>query len=74
MTLERFETLLREGDAEQRTHLIAKLMRQAKPDDVFEFVTLSQIEAIWPTLRLKLGKTHAFWTWWMERWGVASSG
>lgn len=74
MTLERFESLLREGEPALRAHLIAKLMRQAKPDDVFQFVALSEIGAVWPTIEKRLGRTRAFWTWWMERWGVVPRG
>ena len=66
MPLVRFEELLREGTDEVRLHLIAKLMRQAKPDDVFSFVELREIGEIWPRLEHRLGRTRAFWTWWMD--------
>lgn len=72
MTLARFEALLREGDEETRAHLLAKLMRQAKPDDVFQFVTLEQIRASWPRVEYRLGRVRDFWKWWLERWGVLS--
>ncbi|MEO6596256.1 MAG: hypothetical protein ABIP94_16025 [Planctomycetota bacterium] len=35
MTLAQFEASLRAGDRETRAYLLGKLMRQAKPDDVF---------------------------------------
>ena len=40
MTLEVFCANLRDPDREVRAYFIGKLMRQAKPDDVFSFVTL----------------------------------
>lgn len=74
MTLERFEELLASGDPEIRAHLIGKLMRQAKPDDVFQFVGLEDIQEVWAQLRHRLGRTREFWSWWMERWDVAVDG
>jgi len=74
MTLIRFKELLQAGEDEVRAHLVAKLMRQAKPDDVFTFVELREIGKLWPQLERKLGRTREFWTWWMERWGVLSDG
>jgi hypothetical protein len=63
MTLQHFEERLRAGDRTTRACLVAKLMRQAKPDDVFTFVTLDQIRDLWPYLQRDLGLTRAFWEW-----------
>ena len=40
MTLDDFVRRLRESTREGRAYLVGKLMRQAKPDDVFTFVAL----------------------------------
>lgn len=72
MTLQRFEELLRTGDHATRVYLVAKLMRQAKPDDVFEFVTLARIAELWPELVHDLGRTRAFWGWILRQWGVVA--
>lgn len=74
MPLKRFEELLRDGDDVVRAHLIAKLMRQAKPDDVFTFVSLKEIGELWPNLAYRLGRTRDFWTWLLTRWGVVTDG
>ncbi|HEX6861682.1 MAG TPA: hypothetical protein VF414_02645 [Thermoanaerobaculia bacterium] len=74
MTLERFRELLRDPNPETRAYAIGKLMRQAKPDDVFSFVTVAQIREDWPRVEGYLGRTREFWRWllatWMEQ-GVA---
>ena len=44
MTLEEFLAGLRNPDPGVRAYLVAKLMRQAKPDDVFSFVSRREIE------------------------------
>ena len=74
MTLERFEELLRSGEPAVRVHLVAKLMRQAKPDDVFLFIGLEDIGELWAKIQPKLGRTREFWSWWMKRWGVVVDG
>ena len=47
MTLEAFKAGLEDPDPEVRGYLIGKMMRQAKPDDVFLFVSLPTIRAHW---------------------------
>ena len=68
MTLESFEAALRDPDPDVRAYLVGKLMRQAKPDDVFSFVTLPEIAALWPLLRRYLGRSAEFWTWLLDQW------
>lgn len=70
MTLERFQEQLRGDDEGVRLHLIAKLMRQAKPDDVFTFVRLDEIAARWDSLEPRLGRMREPWAWWLRQWGV----
>jgi hypothetical protein len=43
-------------------------MRQAKPDDVFLFVTVKEIEDLWPDLQRYLGRSREFWTWLLDLW------
>jgi hypothetical protein len=68
LTLERYMVLLRDPDEHVRAYLIGKTMRQAKPDDVFQFVTLGEIEALWPRIVPFLGRSREFWTWLLGKW------
>lgn len=52
-------------------NMTGKLMRQAKPDDVFTFVKLATIRELWPLLERYLGDKRPFWTWLLERWSDA---
>ncbi len=70
--LARFRALIVDVDVSVRAHMIAKLMRQAKPDDVFEFVTVADIVRDWPVIRPQLGKREEFWSWLLHRWGALS--
>lgn len=68
MTLDEFERRLRESDPVVRAYLVGKLMRQAKPDDVLQFVSPQELADLWPSVDRYLGKTRAFWTWLLEKW------
>ncbi|HVK88110.1 MAG TPA: hypothetical protein VM513_28515 [Kofleriaceae bacterium] len=71
MTLDVFREKLNDPDIEIRAYFTGKLMRQAKPDDVFSFVTLREIVALWDRLERYLGASRAFWRWLLDRWGRA---
>ena len=74
MTLDMFRVRLRDPDPDVRAYFLGKLMRQAKPDDVFSFVTLSEIEAQLPAVERYLGKTRDFWIWLLDRWRAPTRG
>jgi hypothetical protein len=71
MTLSTFRSKLIDPDPEVRAYFIGKLMRQAKPDDVFSFVTLDEIATRWSAIERYLGKTREFWTWLLDRWKMS---
>ncbi len=68
MPLTVFQERLRSPDVEVRAYLVGKLMRQAKPDEVFTFVSLAEIAELWPRLEKYLGKSRPFWTWLLGWW------
>jgi hypothetical protein len=69
MTLEEFEQRLRGAGRDGKAYLVGKLMRQARPDDVFSFVTVGEIVDLWEDLERYLGRERAFWRWLLEYWG-----
>lgn len=68
LTIGAFRERLDAPDPAVRAYFIAKLMRQAKPDDVFSFVSLADIRRLWPKIVGHLGETRAFWTWLLDMW------
>jgi len=68
LTIEQFQRGLQDPDVEVRAYLVGKLMRQAKPDDVFSFVSPRVIRDLWPHVVRRLGRTREFWTWLFETW------
>lgn len=73
MTLATFEERLRDPDPEVRAYLVGKLMRQAKPDDVFGFVSMTEIDSLWPSVTRYLGKSLPFWTFIHDWWSAHRS-
>jgi len=68
LSLEAFEARLQDPDPEVRGYFLGKLMRQAKPDDVFSFVTVDEIRAQLPVVDRYLGSTREFWHWLLDAW------
>ena len=68
MTLAQFVDALRDPSSEVRAYYLGKLMRQAKPDDVFSFVSPDEIARAWPEIQRYLGTSRAFWDWLMRTW------
>jgi hypothetical protein len=68
LTLDQFRKGLGDPDPDVRAYLVGKLMRQAKPDDVFLFVRPREIRELWPRLTRYLGRTREFWSWLFETW------
>ncbi len=68
LTIGEFRDRLNDPDPDVRAYLVGKLMRQAKPDDVFTFVSPDIIRELWPRLERYLGQTRRFWTWLFATW------
>ena len=66
MSLDAFRAALRDDDPEVRAYLVGKLMRQAKPDDVFTFISRADIHVLWPRLSRYLGRSTRFWVWFLD--------
>ena len=68
LDLEQFQRRLEDPNLTVRAYFIGKLMRQAKPDDVFQFTSAREIRSLWPELEKYLGDKRPFWTWLFSTW------
>jgi hypothetical protein len=59
---------LRQGDGEERLRWAARILRDARFDDVWRFLTVEDVVRLWPALAPRLGRRRAFWTWMLDRW------
>jgi hypothetical protein len=74
MTLEEFRRALAGTGPATRSYLVGKLMRQAKPDDVFSFVSVGEIRELWDRIEGHLGSARPFWSWLLQRWEAEDRG
>jgi hypothetical protein len=68
LTLDVFRQRLKDPDPEVSAYFLGKLMRQAKPDDVFSFATLREVEERFDEVAPYLGHSRPFWTWLISYW------
>ncbi len=68
LDISQFRQRLQNPNLDVRAYFIGKLMRQAKPDDVFEFVSAKTIREMWPRLERFLGDKRPFWEWLFSAW------
>ena len=57
--------------------LFAHLLREARPDEVWDYVSPAQVAAEWPLLASRLGRRRDFWAWLLDSWrqlGFLDSG
>lgn len=71
LTLEDWLRAIHDPDSERADYWLARALRDAKPDDVLEWVTLGEIARRWSGLAPFVGRQRAFWLWWLERTGHA---
>ena len=74
LTLDEFRALLDGDDPAERARMLGKLLREARPDDAFLFVTPDRIREEWPAVQRHLGRRREFWRWLLDSWkelGVA---
>ena len=68
MSLAELEARLRDPDPVVRGYFAGKVMRQAKPDDALQFVSVDTMRALWPHIEPYLGETREFWFWLLASW------
>lgn len=68
LTLEEFLGRLEAPDPEIRAYFLAKMMRQARPDDVLQFASPQRIADEWQRVRRYLGASRPFWEWLLRTW------
>jgi hypothetical protein len=68
MTLDELRARLVDHDPEVRAYFLGKVLRQAKPDDVFTFVSAQRIADDWQRVDKYLGKARPFWAWLLGEW------
>ncbi len=61
MTIDDFRRGLEDADPEVRGYLVAKLLRQARPEHVARFITDDEVRSLWPWAVRYLGRARTEW-------------
>ena len=59
---------LRNASRPERIRLIAKILREARDTDVWQFVSPFEVDRIWDELAPKLGRRRPFWEYLIASW------
>jgi len=59
---------LRAGDASEKVEWASRILREARLDDVWRFLSVDDVLQLWPQMAPRLGRRRAFWTWMLDRW------
>jgi hypothetical protein len=55
-------------DSPRRDQLLAKMLREARDIDVWEFIRPTEVARVLERLRRRLGRRYAFWNFLIEGW------
>lgn len=69
LTLEDWVAHVEGPNLDDAAYWLARALRDAKPDDVLEFVDWDRIQRDWSRMVPFLGRRRAFWAWWLGRVG-----
>lgn len=68
ITVAEFRRRVQHPDLDERALWVARLLREARYRDVWRFVSVHEVDALFPRLRRHLGRARAFWEWLLEGW------
>ena len=68
ITVAELRARLSQGDSEERVRWAARILRDARFDDVWRFLEVDEVVRLWPALAPRLGRRLSFWTWILDRW------
>jgi hypothetical protein len=68
ITLRRFKEALRDGPEATRDALLARLLADARPPDVWKFTTPQRVWERWDRIAPRLGWSRPMWSYLFECW------
>lgn len=68
LTVEKLHEILSSGNIDEHLYYMAKILREARFEHVWEFLPVRDILANWEHLKKRLGKKKAFWEFFLRKW------
>jgi hypothetical protein len=60
--------ILARGPEEEKVRLLAKILREARDDEVWRLTTVREVRSRWAVLAPHLGRRRAFWEFLLDAW------
>lgn len=70
VSIDELRGVLAGPDSGRRDQLLAKMLREARDLDVWNFVDPLEVARVLERLRRRIGRRHAFWAFLVEGWRV----
>lgn len=67
-TIEDLRRILRSGPPRERVRYMAKILREARFEDVWEFLTVTDLLHHWVQLQPYLGRKREYWAFFFRAW------
>lgn len=68
LTVRELRQALHGQDESERMRLLAKLLREARDDEVWQLITPSEVAAALPRIAHRLGRRRVFWEFLIAGW------
>lgn len=68
VTYRELRAKLHDPDLDERALWMARVMREARYQDVWRLLRLADVLAVLPRIRRHLGRSRTFWDWLIEGW------
>ena len=68
LTVEELHEILNSENMDKRLNYKARILREARFEHVWEFLSVRDILANWEHLKKRLGKKKAFWEFFLRKW------
>jgi hypothetical protein len=68
MTLSELRRRLREAPESERILLLARILREARDTEAWQFTTPEEVVRLWARLSMHLGRRRTFWEFLLGRW------
>ncbi len=68
MTVAEFRRRLQTASLAEQTRLLAKMLREARDTDVWQFISPAEVWQRWPALSPQLGRRRGFWEFLLGAW------
>ncbi len=68
LTGDELKKLLEDGSEEERLYYAAKILREARFEEVWDYLSPAFLAAHWEKLRWRLGRKKRFWEFFYSTW------